>query len=202
MTTLPRTPRTTARRRADRASHDFDAIAAVLDEALVVQVGFVEDGQPFVIPTNAWRVGEHLYFHFAQGGRIARVMASGAPLCVTATLVDGLVLARSAMHHSMNFRSVMLFGRAEAVTGAADKLRLLTALVDHVVPGRAALVRAPDDKELAATAVFRLAISEGTVKTRSGPPADRPDDLDRPVPAGVMPLTVVRGALVQDGKVK
>lgn len=195
MNHLPRTPRTNPHRKADRISHDFAAIAAVLDEALVVNVGFVQDGQPVVIPTNAWRVEDHLYFHFGQGSRIARMMATGASLCVTAVLVDGLVLARSAMHHSMNFRSVMLFGTAEAVTDPDDKARLLAALVEHVAPGRSALVRPADNKELAATAVFRLPIAEGSLKARSGPPVDRPGDLDLPVAAGVVPLTLVRGDL-------
>jgi len=195
MTNLARTPRSTARRKADRASHDEAAIHAVLDEALVAHIGFVQDGQPFVIPANAWRVGGHLYFHFGRVNRVAQVMAAGAELCVTITLLDGLVLARSAMHHSMNFRSVMLFGRAEAVEGE-DKARVLAALVDHVVPGRAAVVREPDEKELAVTAVFRLPIREGSLKARSGPPVDRPDDLARDVPAGVVPLALVRGALV------
>ncbi|MGE5514302.1 MAG: pyridoxamine 5'-phosphate oxidase family protein [Bacteroidota bacterium] len=196
MTTLPPTPRSTARRRAQRASHDVEGIAAVLDEALVAHVGFVQDGQPFVIPTNAWRVGDALHFHCARNGRMAEVMGAGAPLCVTVTLMDGLVLARSLMHHSMNYRSVMLFGVAEEVTDPAEKASLLTALVEHMHPGRAALVREPDDKELAVTAVFRLPITEGSVKARTGGPVDRPDDLSRDVPAGVEPLTLVRGDLV------
>lgn len=195
MTILPRTPRTTPHRKADRVSHDSAAIHAVLDEALVVHVGFVDNGQPAVIPLNAWRVDDHLYFHLAAKGRLTEVMAAGATLCVTATLVDGLVLARSAMHHSMNFRSVVLYGMAEAVTDPAEKTRVLTALVDHVVPGRAALVRAPDDKEVAVTAVFRLPIREGSLKARSGPPVDKASDLSHDVAAGVVPLTVVRGEL-------
>lgn len=195
MADLVQTPRSTPRRKADRANRDFDAVAAVLDEALVAHIGFVQDGQPFVVPTNAWRVDGHLYFHLARGCRLAQVMASGAQLCVTVTLIDGLVLARSAMHHSMNYRSVMLFGMVEAVAEVEEKRRLLCALVDHVVPGRAALVRAPDDKELAVTALFRLPVAEGSLKARSGPPMDRPDDLDRPVPAGVVPLTLARGEM-------
>lgn len=196
MTNLPKTPRSITRRKGDRASHDAAAIHAVLDEALVVHVGFIQDGQPFVIPSNGWRVGEHLYFHFAIGSRIARMMAASCELCVTATLVDGLVLARSAMHHSMNFRSVMLFGRPEAVEEAGEKERVLTALLDKVAPGRAGLVRPPDSKELAITAVFRLPIAEGSLKVRSGPPMDRPDDLSRPVPAGVVPLRLVAGDMI------
>lgn len=196
MTRLPKTPRSTTRRKGDRASYDSAAIHAVLDEALVVHVGFVQDGQPFVIPTNGWRVGEHLYFHFGTTSRIARMMASGCELCVTATLLDGLVLARSAMHHSMNFRSVMLFGRAEAVEDVAEKARVLAALVEQVTPDRAALVRPADQKELAVTAVFRLPIAEGSLKARSGPPQDRPDDLSRDVSAGVVPLRRVAGELI------
>ncbi len=198
MTALSPTPRTSTRRKADRASYEVEAIHAVLDEAWVVHIGFMQDGSPFVIPANGWRMGDFLYFHFGRVGRVAQVMASGAELCVTATLVDGLVLARSAMHHSMNFRSVMLFGRAEAVEDAAEKARVLTALVDHVAPGRSALVRAPDDKELAVTAVFRLPIAEASLKARSGPPIDRPDDRARDVPAGVVPLRMVRGELEAD----
>lgn len=196
MTSLPKTSRSTARRKGDRASHEAAAIHAVLDEALAVHVGFVEDGQPFVIPANGWRIDGYLYFHFAKASRIAQVMAAGADLCVAATLLDGLVLARSAMHHSLNYRSVVLFGRAEAVDQPAEKARVLLALVDKVAAGRAGMVRPPDDKELAVTAVFRMAIIEGSLKSRSGPPLDRPDDLARLVPAGVVPLTLTAGALV------
>lgn len=195
MSNLVVTPRTTPHRRADRVSHDGDEVAAVVDESLVAHVGFVEAGLPVVIPINVWRVGDYLYFHTSPVSRLGHVMASGAQLCVTITLVDGLVLARSAMSHSVNYRSVMVFGAAEAVTDAAEKARVLNILVDHVVPGRAALVRAPDDKELAVTAVFRLPLAEGSLKSRQGPPKDRPDDLARPVAAGVVPLQVVRGAL-------
>ncbi|MBC7908342.1 MAG: pyridoxamine 5'-phosphate oxidase family protein [Rhodospirillaceae bacterium] len=196
MTTLPKTPRSTTRRKGDRASHDAAAIHAVLDEALVVHVGFIQDGQPFVIPTNGWRVGEHLYFHFATGSRIAQMMGAACELCVTATLLDGLVLARSAMHHSMNFRSVMLFGQPEAVQDPDEKGRVLAALVEKVTPDRASRVRPADQKELAVTAVFRLPIAEGSLKARSGPPQDRPDDLTRPVSAGVVPLRLVAGDLI------
>ncbi|HSV30064.1 MAG TPA: pyridoxamine 5'-phosphate oxidase family protein, partial [Candidatus Omnitrophota bacterium] len=124
MPVLHATPRSTNRRKVDRVTREVAAIHKVLDEALVAHVGFVQGGQPFVIPTNAWRVGDQLYFHFAKQSRIAEIMAAGAELCVAVTLVDGLVLARSAMHHSMNYRSVMLFGRAEAVTEAKEKARL------------------------------------------------------------------------------
>ncbi len=196
MNQLPKTARTTPRRKADRVSLDAAAIHAVLDETLVVHVGVVMDGQPLVLPLNAWRVDDALCFHLGRVSRLAQAMAAGAPLCVSATLVDGLVLARSAMHHSMNYRSVVLFGVAEAVEDADEKRRLLTALVDHVVPGRAALVRPPDAKELAATAVFRLPIREGSLKRRAGPPVERADDLARPVAAGIVPLHLMRGELL------
>lgn len=198
MPQLSRTPRTTPRRKADRVSHDLEAIAAVLDETLVVHVGLVQDGQPLVLPLNAWRVGKHLYFHLARGSRLAQAMAAGAELCVTATVLDGLVLARSAMHHSMNYRSVMLFGVAQEVTDEVEKTQLLTALVDHVVPGRASQVRPPEPKEVAVTAVFALPVAEASLKARSGPPVDRPDDRGRPVAAGVVPLTLARGMLEPD----
>lgn len=197
MTTLPVTPRTTPHRRAQRVSHALAEIHAVLDEALVAHVGFSTPDGPVVLPINSWRVEDGLYFHMAPRGRLTDAMAAGAQLCVTVTLMDGLVLARSAMHHSMNFRSVMLFGSAEVVSDPEEKNRVLTALIEHVVPGRSALVRPPDAKELAATAVFRLPIAEATFKTRSGPPMDRADDLSRPVAAGVVPLRLERGALVE-----
>lgn len=196
MTALTKSPRSTPRRKADRASHDRMAIQSVLDEALVVHIGLIQGGQPFVIPANAWRIGDWLYVHFAKGSRVAAMMAEGAELCVTATLVDGLVLARSAMHHSMNYRSVILFGRAEAVVDLDEKARVLVALVDKVAPGRARLVRPPDDAELAVTMVFRLPIAEGSLKARSGPPIERPSDLSRDVLAGVVPLTLAAGDLI------
>lgn len=195
MTSLAQTPRTTPRRHPERATHDFDAIASVLDEALVAHVGFMQDGAPVVMPTVSWRMDDHLYFHFGAHSRFAKVLAGGAEVCVTVTLLDGLVLARSAFHHSVNFRSVMLFGVAELVEDEVHKRRSLDALVDHVVAGRSAVVRAPDAKELDLTAVLRLPITEGTLKTRSGPPVDRPDDLALPVSAGIIGLTTVRGEL-------
>lgn len=193
MNTLSASPRTTARARRQRVSAEVEAIYAILDQSLVAHVGFVQDGAPFVLPVNAWRVGDGLYFHFAQAGRFATQLRQGGEICATVSLLDGLVLARSAMHHSVNYRSVMLFGRAEEVLDPAAKNQLLLALVDKVRPGRAVRVRAPDDKELAATAVFRLPIEEGTAKVRQGPPQDHPDDLALPVWAGVIPLALTPG---------
>lgn len=198
MTILPQTPRTTAKRKGDRVGYDFAAICAVLDQSLVTHLGFVQDGVPFVLPANAWRVGDGLYFHFAINGRFAQILRGGAEICATASLLDGLVLARSAMHHSVNYRSVMMFGVTTEVTEADEKNRVLLALVDKVWPGRAAIVRPPDAKELAATAVFRLAISEGSVKARGGPPVERRDDLALPVWGGVVPLVTVPGQALAD----
>ena len=201
MSHLPTTPRTQAQRRRQRVGGDVAAINAVLDQSLVAHVGFVQDGAPFVLPTNAWRVDDGLYFHFARDGRFAQVLRGGAEICAALSILDGLVLARSAMHHSVNYRSVMLFGRTTEIVDEAEKCRLLLALVDKVRPGRAARVRAPDAKELAATALFRLPIAEGTVKMRQGPPEDRADDLALPVWGGVVPLAVVEGPAQPDGHV-
>ncbi len=194
MSHLPTTPRTEAFRRKTRVSGEIAAINAVIDQSLVAHLGFVQDGTPFVLPTNAWRVGDGLYFHFAVGGRIAENLRQGAEVCATLSILDGLVMARSAMHHSVNYRSVMVFGRAEEIVDAGEKLSVLLALVDKVHSGRAAQVRPPDDKELAATGVFRLPISEATVKSRQGPPQDRADDVALPVWGGVIPVTQVLGA--------
>ena len=193
MDDLTPTPRSTARRRADRASHDRAAINAVIAAAPVAHIGLVTDGQPLVIPANAWAVDNRLCFHFARESRVAKLLAAGAEICVTLTAIDGLVLARSAMHHSMNYRSAMLFGRVHEVTAPDEKVKLLLALVDRLVPGRAAQVRPPEPNELAATAVFALPITEGSAKTRSGPPVDRADDLERSVWGGVVPLFLVAG---------
>jgi len=193
MSHLPTTPRTQAFRRKTRVSGEVAAINAVIDQSLVAHLGFVQDGAPFVMPTNAWRVGDGLYFHFANNGRIADILRQGGEVCATISILDGLVMARSAMHHSVNYRSVMVFGRADEVVDAQQKHDLLLALVDKVHPGRAAQVRAPDDKELAATAVFRLPIAEASVKSRQGPPQDRADDVDLPVWGGVIPVRQVLG---------
>lgn len=190
---LDRAPRSTVRRKADRASYDRAAVEAVLDEALVAHIAFEMNGQPYVLPANCWRVGERLCFHFGRRSRIADVLASGAEISVAVTLLDGLVLARSALHHSMNYRSAVLFGRAEPVEDPAEKANLLMALVEKLYPGRSAEVRAPDAKELAITAVAALRIAEGAVKARSGPSSERPDDLALPVWSGVIPLRLATG---------
>lgn len=187
----------TAVRRSERASFDRALACSILDEALVAHVGFVVDGQPFVIPMVHGRIDDTLYLHGAPGTRIVRTLAGpdgtgGAPLCVTVTLVDALVLAKSQMHHSANYRSVVILGTARRVRGE-EAGRALTAIVDHALPGRSAEARPPNAAELRRTAVLGLAIDEASVKVRTGGPVDDDADLDLPVWSGIVPLTTVRG---------
>ncbi|MBB3082756.1 pyridoxamine 5'-phosphate oxidase family protein [Geodermatophilus sabuli] len=190
-------PRTTPTRNPARVSYDRTTAHAVLDEAVVCHVGFVVDGRPVVLPQLHARVDDTLYLHGSTGARaLLAARDDGLDVCVTVTLVDGLVLARSAFHHSVNYRSVVVHGTAHVVTDPAEKSAALDALVDAVVPGRAAGTRAPDRRELAATTVLRLPLTEVSVKVRSGPPSDDAADLDGPHWAGVLPLTTVPGAPV------
>ena len=193
-----RTPRTTVKRRRERARYERAAVEAILDEALVCHLGFVAEGQPFVIPTTYARVGGTLYVHGAAAGRMLRALAGGVPACVTVTLVDGLVLARSAFHHSMNYRSVVLLGHARPVDDPAEKRAALAALVEHVVPGRTQAVRPPSATELQQTLVLAMPIAEASAKVRTGPPIDDPADVALPCWAGEIPLRLVTGAPVAD----
>lgn len=186
------TDRTRLRRAATRGVFDRSAVNEVIDEAYVAHVGFVVDGQPRVLPMTYGRDGDVLYLHGAAANGLLKAGA-GAEVCVTVTLLDGLVLARSAFHHSMNYRSVMLLGRAEKVTDDAEKDRAFDVIVDHVVPGRAAVARPTSAAERKATAVLRLPIEEGSVKVRTGGAIDEPEDLGLPVWAGVVPLRVAAG---------
>ena len=195
--TLSSTPRTSVRRHAERGRYDLDGALAVLDEANIAHVGFLVDGEPRVLPMAYGRIGRQLYLHGAVGNAMLRG-SSGAQVCVTVTLLDGLVMARSAFHHSMNYRSVVLLGRAEVVADPDEKRRSLEAVVDHAVPGRSAVARAVDDSELRQTLVLRLPIDEGSVKVRTGDPIDEPTDLDHPAWAGVIPLRTVAGMPEQD----
>jgi len=160
MSDLEPTPRTTLRRLPARGHFDRATVNAILDEALVCHVGFVSDGQPFVIPTIHARVGDHVFVHGSAASRMLKTLQGGLPVCLTVTLVDGLVLARSAFHHSMNYRSVVVLGDAEAVTDNGEKWDALHAIVEHVAPGRWSEVREPSAKELAGTLVLRLPIEE------------------------------------------
>ncbi|KUO08439.1 pyridoxamine 5'-phosphate oxidase family protein [Streptomyces sp. DSM 15324] len=193
----PATDRTVPTRSAERAAYDKDLVHAILDEGYVCHLGFVRDGAPVVLPTLYGRVGEVLYVHGSTGSRPLRMAGQadpGLPVCLTVTHVDGLVLARSAFHHSINYRSVVVHGLAYDVTDPEEKRAALDALVDHVVPGRAADSRPANKKELAATAVIRLDLNEVSAKTRTGGVNDEPEDLALPHWAGVLPLRKGYGA--------
>lgn len=192
------TPRTTLKRRAQRGVYDHATVVRILDEGLVCHMGFVVDGQPFVLPTAYARIDDHLYLHGSPSNRMLRTGKGGVGLCVTVTLLDGLVLARSAFHHSMNYRSVVLLGTASVVDEPTEKRAAFRALVEHVVPGRYAGVRPPTDDEIAGTLVLRLPIDEGSAKIRSGPPIDDEADYAWPVWAGVVPLALQPGTPVPD----
>ncbi len=193
------TPRTTFHRLPARGSYDREVAYAILDEGLVCSVGVVIEGQPYVIPMVYARLDDELVLHGAMASRLLK-NASKVPVCVTVTLVDGLVFARSGFHHSMNYRSVMVLGQAQEITHPDAKRRALDAIVDHPLPGRAKEARAPNEKELAATRVLLLPIEEASVKTRSGGPNDDEEDLEVPVWAGHLPLRVVAGTPVTDAR--
>jgi hypothetical protein len=191
-----RTERTRVRRLPERAAYDRDTVHAILDEGFICHVGFVAGGQPYVIPTGYARAGETLYLHGSTGSRLG--LRGGMDVCVTVTLLDGLVLARSAFHHSMNYRSVMVLGRTHPVTDPGEKEAALRALVEHIVPGRSDEVRGGDRRELAATAVLALPLAEVSAKVRTGPPSDDDPDYDLPFWAGVLPLALTPGEPVPD----
>jgi uncharacterized protein len=185
--------RTRVRRHPERGVYERAAIDAILDEALFCDIGFVVDGQPFVIPAIHARVGDLLYLHGSPASRMLRELGGGVEVCVTATLLDGIVLARSVYNHSLNYRSAVILGRARAVEEREEKLTALTAVVEHVVAGRSRHARPPSPKELAGTKVLALPIDEASAKIRSGPPKDFDEDLELPIWAGVIPLRLVAG---------
>lgn len=192
---IPPSGRTRVRREAERGLYDRATIDAILDEALVCHVGFVHDEQPFVIPTLHARVGDELLLHGSSASRMLRAAGAGAPICVTVTLVDGLVLARSAFNHSVNYRSVVVLGVPRVVDDPGERERALEVFTERIVPGRWADVRHPSPKELKATRVLSLTLDEASAKVRTGGPNDDDDDLDWPAWAGVLPLTSEYGAL-------
>jgi nitroimidazol reductase NimA-like FMN-containing flavoprotein (pyridoxamine 5'-phosphate oxidase superfamily) len=197
---LPTSDRTRVRRLSERGHYETETIHAILDEALICHVGFVVNGQPVVIPTIHWREGETLYFHGSAASRMLRSLRDGVDACVTVTLLDGLVLARSAFHHSMNYRSVVVFGKAREV-GEDEKVRVLDSLVEHVVRGRSKEVRAPNLKELRQTLVLALPIDEASAKIRTGGPVDDEEDYALPIWAGVLPLKLTPGEGLADAGV-
>ena len=199
MSTL-QTERTTVKRMAKRGNYDQRTIHLILDEALICHVGFAVDGSPVVIPTIHTRVGETLYFHGSAASRMLRSLRDGVDACVCVTLLDGLVMARSASHHSMNYRSVVVFGTATEVTDRDEKYRVLTAIVEHVARGRSADARGPNEIELKRTLVLALPITEASAKIRTGGPNDDEEDYSLPIWAGVLPLRMVPGEPVADEK--
>jgi nitroimidazol reductase NimA-like FMN-containing flavoprotein (pyridoxamine 5'-phosphate oxidase superfamily) len=195
---FPLTERTTLKRLPLRGVFDREVVYAILDEGFICHVGFVADGKPVVIPTGYARVDDRLLIHGSAASRMLRTLKTGIDVCVTVTLLDGLVLARSAFNHSMNYRSVVVFGRATAVEEADLKLFALRALSEHMIPGRWDEVRQPTDKELKATTVLSLPLEEVSAKVRTGPPHDDDEDYALEVWAGVLPLKLVAGEPVSD----
>jgi nitroimidazol reductase NimA-like FMN-containing flavoprotein (pyridoxamine 5'-phosphate oxidase superfamily) len=192
------TARTRVKRLPKRASYDRDAIDSILDTALVCHVGFAIDGQPYVIPTLHVRLADRLYIHGSAASRMLGTAAEGTPIAVTVTHIDGLVLARSAFHHSVNYRSVVILGKAALVTDLAEKFAVMKGLIDHVAPGRWDHIRQPNEKELAATSVLSIPIVEASAKVRSGDPLDDEEDYALPIWAGQIPIATTTLAPVAD----
>ena len=190
--------RTRVVREPQRAVYDREAVYRILDEAFICHVGFVVDGQPFVIPTSYGRSGDTLYIHGSAASRMLRNLDQGIPVCVTVTLLDGLVLARSIFNHSMNYRSVVILGTAQVVNDPEEKLAALRSLSEHILPGRWAESRQPNEKELKATFALRLPIDEFSAKVRQGPPIDDEEDYAFRTWAGVVPLNMVSGKPIPD----
>ena len=193
MPVSPPSPRATVRYKG-RGHYERDLVDAILDEAVLCHVGVVQDdGSPMVLPTLFARDGDHLYIHGSPASRMLRTGKTGVDVCVTVMLIDGFVMAKSAFHHSVNYRSVVVFGAAEAVTDEAEKARALELLVEHVHPGRSRESRPPNETELRATLVLRLPLDEASAKVREGGPIDDDEDMDLPYWSGVIPVRSVRG---------
>lgn len=196
--TLQTTPRSKLRRLPKRGSQERELIYSILDEALIAHVGFVTNNQPFVIPMAYGRKSDRLYLHGSSISRLIKTLEQGVEVCLTVTLVDGLVVARSLFHHSMNYRSVVLFGKAELVNNERDKMIALEAFTEQIIPGRWQDARIPNVKELKATTVLSLPIEEGSAKIRKGQPLDDEEDYSLPIWAGELPLRVIAGKPIPD----
>src|SRR5206468_8191879 len=197
---IPPTERTRVVRESHRGAYDRETIYKILDEGFVCHVGFSVDSQPYVIPTLFARIGDAIYFHGSAASRMLRNASDGIPVCVTVTLTDGLVLARSVFNHSMNYRSVVALGKATLVEQPEDKLEALHAFTEKIIPGRWNDARQPNEKELKATSILCLALTEASAKIRVGPPEDDAPDYALPVWAGVIPLALTPGAPIRDEK--
>lgn len=200
MSTFQPTTRTQVKRLPKRAAYDRETVFKILDEAFVCHVGFVADGQPFVIPTNFGRSGETIYLHGSAASRMLRTLGEGVPVCVTVTLTDGLVLARSAFHHSVNYRSVVVLGTARLVEDPSEKMEALRLFTEHIMKGRWEEIRWPTEQELKATTVLALPLLEVSAKVRTGGPIDDEEDYSLPVWAGVLPLAVVPALPIADAR--
>ena len=200
VTTFTPTDRTTLKRLPKRAEYDRGAVYKILDEAFICHVGFTAGDKPIVIPTSYARIDDNLYVHGSAASRMLRSLEEGIDVCVTVTLIDGLVLARSAFHHSINYRSVVIFGTASVVIDPDEKIGILHALTDHIVPGRWAAVRPPNDSELRSTMVLKLPLVEVSAKVRTGPPIDDEEDYELSVWAGVVPLRLTSGPPIKDDR--
>ncbi|PYY17292.1 MAG: pyridoxamine 5'-phosphate oxidase family protein [Acidobacteria bacterium] len=194
------TERTQLRRLPSRGSHELETVCQILDAGFLAHVGFNVDGQPFVIPTLYGRDGEALYLHGSAASRMLRELDSGISACVNVTLVDGLVLARSAFHHSMNYRSVVAFGTARKINDPDQKMEALRVISEHLIRGRWNDVRVPNEKELKATAVLEFTMEEASAKVRTGPPLDDEEDYALPMWAGVLPLVLASGVVIPDSR--
>ncbi len=201
MDSYPTTSRTKVGRLPKRAVYDRDQVHAILDEGFLCHVGFVVEGQPYVIPTGYVRVGEQLYLHGSAASRMLRTLDQGVEVCVTVTLVDGFVLARSVFHHSMNYRSVVILGKARLVEDRNEKLGALRSFTNHIVPGRWNEARQPAEQELKSTSVLALPLEEVSAKIRTGPPIDDDEDYALPIWAGVVPIRARIGEPVPDERI-
>jgi nitroimidazol reductase NimA-like FMN-containing flavoprotein (pyridoxamine 5'-phosphate oxidase superfamily) len=202
MRVFDKTEKNQVKRVPERAAYEEEVIYKIVDEAIICHVGMVQDGQPFVIPTLHARRGDTILLHGASTSRLIRYAATGAELCITMTLLDGLVLARSAYSHSANYRSVVLFGRGTIIDRPEEKLQALEQLTEGIMPGRWADVRQPSEKELKATTIVAIAINLATAKTRQGPPGDEEPDYQLDVWAGVLPVRQQIGRPIADPKLK
>lgn len=196
------TDRTRVKRLPKRGHYDRETIYPILDEAFVCHIGYAIDGQPYVIPTGYARVGDDLYIHGSSASRMLRSMAEGIDVCVTVTLIDGLVLARSAFHHSMNYRSVVILGKAQLVEDADEKYKALEAFTEHIIPGRWPDIRWPNELELKATTVLKLPIEEASAKVRTGGPIDDEEDYSMDIWAGVLPLKLTTYDAIADERLQ
>jgi len=186
----------------ERGLYDSETINKIIDEALYCNISFIQDGHPFIIPTNHARMNDHLVFHGAKASRLLKQISGGEEIAVSVTILDGLVLARSVFHHSMNYRSVVIFGKGKLIKNKIEKLNALEAITNHIIPGRWNDARKPNEKELNATSVVSLKIDEASAKIRSGPPKDEEEDYDLPVWAGVIPFSKKFEQPKEDPKLK